>query len=440
MDQSIGEERRVGTSKRVGISYDPLPSQKRFHECEKRFKGFSGPIGSGKSQALCQEAIRLSYQNPGRLGLIGAPTYPMLRDATQVALLRILQENDIAYEHSKAENTLIFKDTGSRILFRPVEEFERLRGTNLAWFGLDELTYTQEEAWLRLEGRLRDPLAKRLCGFAVWTPKGFDWVYRRFISNPAPGYEAILARAFENRHLLAKVSDFYERLKESYDEKFYAQEVLGDYLSMDGGRVYSAFQRAEHTCETKVDPQLPLRWALDFNVDPMSSVIVQITRNMITVLDEIYLRNASTKDACEEFVRRFPRHDRGVVVYGDSSGNQRQTTGWTDYQIIQEYFAANSALRPRLNQNTSNPRVRDRINLVNRQFRTAAGTIGMIVDPKCKELIRDLEEVTYKAETGDIDKHRDRLRTHLSDALGYLVCQECSGKRVAGPQDKRLIG
>jgi len=439
MDQSIGEERRVTSPKRVGINYDPLPSQKRFHECEKRFKGFSGPIGSGKSQALCQEAIRLSYQNPGRLGLIGAPTYPMLRDATQAALLEILQANNIVYEHNKGENTLIFKDTGSRILFRAVEEFERLRGTNLAWFGLDELTYTQEEAWLRLEGRLRDPLAKRLCGFAVWTPKGFDWVYRKFISNPAPGYEAILAKAFENRHLLAKVSDFYERLKESYDEKFYAQEVLGDYLSMDGGRVYSAFTRTEHIRETKVDPQLPLRWALDFNVDPMSSVIVQVTRNMITVLDEIYLRNASTKDACEEFVRRYPRHDRGVVVYGDSSGNQRQTTGWTDYQIIQEYFAANSALRPRLKQNTSNPSVRDRINLVNRQFRTAGGTIGMVIDPKCKELVRDLEEVTYKAETGDIDKNRDRLRTHLSDALGYLVCQECTGRREVGLQDKRLV-
>lgn len=42
--------------------------------------------------------------------------------------------------------------------------------------GVDELTYTQEEAWLRLDGQLRDPKAKRLCGFAVWTPKGFDWV------------------------------------------------------------------------------------------------------------------------------------------------------------------------------------------------------------------------------------------------------------------------
>src|ERR1051326_5309201 len=423
----------------VGIAYDPLPSQKKFQECDKRFRGFSGPIGSGKSQALCQEAIRLSYVNAGRLGLIGAPTYPMLRDATQVALFGILAANDIPYEHNKAENTLIFRDTGSRILFRPVEEFERLRGTNLAWFGLDELTYTQEEAWLRLEGRLRDPLATQLCGFAVWTPKGFDWVYRKFISEPANGYEAIVARPFENRHLLAKVGDFYERLKDSYEPKFYAQEVLGDYLSMDGGRVYSAFQRAEHIQPVRLDSRLPLRWALDFNVDPMSSVVVQMTRDMIWVVDEIFLRNASTSEACEEFVKRYPRHDKGVIVYGDCSGHQRQTTGWTDYQIIEEYFRQYSYLKPRMRENKSNPAVRDRINLMNRQLKSAAGTVGMIVDPKCKELIRDLEEVTYKAETGDIDKKREGLRTHLSDALGYLIVQERNGLPCIGERNVRML-
>ena len=86
------------------------------------------------------------------------------------------------------------QETGSRIYLRAVDDFERLRGTNLAWFGLDELTYTAEESWLRLEGRLRDPKAKRLCGFGVWTPKGFVWVYRRFIREPVAGYEVILAR------------------------------------------------------------------------------------------------------------------------------------------------------------------------------------------------------------------------------------------------------
>src|SRR5215467_3092693 len=195
------------------IGYEQLPSQREFHRSKARFKGFSGPIGSGKSHALCWEAIRMSYMNPGRLGLLGAPTYPMLRDATQAALIEILESNDIPYEHNKAENTIVMLDTQSRILFRPVDEFERLRGTNLAWFGLDELTYTQEESWLRLEGRLRDPRATRLCGFAVWTPKGYDWVYRRFIADKVAGYQAILAKPFENTHILARIPDFYERLK-----------------------------------------------------------------------------------------------------------------------------------------------------------------------------------------------------------------------------------
>jgi hypothetical protein len=76
-------ERRVRDTKHRVIEYSPLPSQRRFHGSTARFKGFSGPIGSGKSQALCQEAIRLSYLNPGRQGLIGAPTYklPLSRGA-----------------------------------------------------------------------------------------------------------------------------------------------------------------------------------------------------------------------------------------------------------------------------------------------------------------------------------------------------------------------
>src|SRR5256714_5342445 len=102
------------------IAYSPLPSQKLFHKSTARMKGFSGPIGSGKSQALCHEAIKLSYLNPGRLGLIGAPTFPMLRDATQTALLEILEKNDLPFDLNKAENSLTMKDTGSRILFRAV--------------------------------------------------------------------------------------------------------------------------------------------------------------------------------------------------------------------------------------------------------------------------------------------------------------------------------
>ncbi len=426
-------------TRKVDIAYKPLPSQKRFHNSQARFKGFSGPIGSGKSQALCQEAVRLSYLNPGRLGLLGAPTYPMLRDATQATLFEILESNRISYEHNKAENILVMKDTRSRILFRPVDEFERLRGTNLAWFGLDELTYTQEEAWLRLQGRLRDPKAGRLCGFAVWTPKGFDWVHRRFISDRAPGYEVILAEPFENRYLLDRIGDFYERLRESYDETFYQQEVLGAYLSMDGGRVYSSFNRHEHITDLTVDRTLPLLWALDFNVDPMSSVIVQIAKGVVRVIDEIVIRHGTTQQACEAFLERCPRHDAGLVVFGDASGSHQQTTGSSDYELMREYFAAHSSMPVQYRVPRANPNVRDRINLMNRTLRTASGRVGLLVDRKCKELTKDLEQVCYKADSNQIDKDRDRLRTHLSDALGYVVWQECRPLPAIGERRERLF-
>lgn len=421
------------------IKYTPLPSQKRFHDLDVRFKGFSGPIGSGKSQALCQEAIRLTYLNPGRLGLLGAPTYPMLRDATQATLFEILDGNDIPYDHNKAENTLVMKDTGSRVLFRPVDEFERLRGTNLAWFGLDELTYTQEESWLRLQGRLRDPLASRLCGFAVWTPKGYDWVYQKFIAEPLQGYKVVTAPPEENKFLLDKVPDFYKRLKDSYDPKFYEQEVLGLYLSMAGGRVYSTFDRNVHIEETGVNPRLPLFWALDFNVDPMSSVIAQIVGGKVMVVDEIVIRHATTDQACEEFRKRFPRHQGDIVVYGDASGNQRQTTGLSDFEMIRDYFSVHTTTDVKYRFPKSNPSVRDRVNLVNRMLLTASGDINLTVHPKCKELIKDFEQVCFKADTYDIDKTRDRQRTHASDALGYLIWQECQGGKRAGLINRRLV-
>jgi len=434
MDRDTGSGQRIRS-----IAYQPLPSQLKFHSSKARFKGFSGPIGSGKSQALCQEAIKLSYLNAGRLGLMGAPTYPMLRDATILAFLEILGQNGIPYDLNKAENVLTLKDTGSRILFRSLDEFERLRGTNLAWFGVDELTYTAEEAWLRLEGRLRDPRAGRLCGYAVWTPKGFDWVYRRFIADKVDGYEATIARPYENRHLLDKVPDFYERLKRSYDQQFFEQEVLGEYLNSNSGLVYHTFKRREHVREVAADQRLPLLWALDFNVDPMSSVVVQIEDELVRVVDEIVISRASTEQACQEFWSRYAQHAAGVIIYGDASGNHMQTTGSTDYEIIRRFFRAANYDQVQQKVPRANPQVRERIMLVNAKLKSAEGQVQMVISPRCKELVKDFEQVAYKTGSTVVDKDKDPRRTHLSDALGYMVWQECRPRAPVGEQGRRLI-
>jgi hypothetical protein len=362
----------------------------------------------------------------------------MLRDATVAALIETLDKNKIGYDWNRAENYLVIRGTRSKILFRAVEEFERLRGSNLAWFGLDELTYTSEDAWLRLEGRLRDPKAARLCGFAVWTPKGYDWVYRRFIETSVEGYETVQAAPFENRFLLKQIPDYYERLRRSYDGRFFQQEVMGEYLNIQAGRVYHGFDRTASVQPLRVDETLPLEWALDFNVDPMCSVIAQIQGDRVAVLDEIVLRRATTTQACEEFALRYARHPAGLRVYADASGQRMQTTGTSDVEVLKQFLGDGAYGKVTFSIPRSNPAVRDRVQLMNSKLCPVEGERTLLVDPKCLELIRDFEQVVYKEGSQVIDKERDPRRTHLSDAVGYLVwCRFGSGRKV-GYQNRPL--
>jgi hypothetical protein len=424
---------------RLDIAYSPLPSQKAFHESGARFKGFSGPVGSGKSAALCQEALRMAFVNAGRTGLLGAPTYPMLRDTTQASFLEVLEENEIPYELNRSENILTLRDVGSRILFRSLEEYERLRGTNLSWYAVDELTYTHEEAWLRLESRLRDPKARRLCGFAVWTPKGYDWVYRKFVNPGTAGYETIQARPMENKHVLRAAPDFYERLKASYDESFYRQEVLGEYLEKDRDRVYENFEQGRHLRRMEFEPGLPLLWSLDFNVDPLCTVVAQRGRDGIRVIDEIVLKRATTKDACQELLNRYARRLQTVIIYGDASGWHMHTSGTNDYAVIKETFQRAGFRAVDIRVPRSNPAVADRVALVNAKLRNAYGDTELWIDPKCRSLVQDLAEVMYKPRSTIVDKERDANRTHASDALGYLLWQEYGEKQTVGEQNRRLL-
>ena len=124
------QEQRMGPSMTTltgrGWKYEPLSSAKRFHGLQARYKGFSGPIGSGKSYAFAYEALFNAYLNPGLMGVIGAPTFPMLRDATQRTFFEILEIEEIAFTHRKAENAIVLTDNGSYIAFRSLDSFERL--------------------------------------------------------------------------------------------------------------------------------------------------------------------------------------------------------------------------------------------------------------------------------------------------------------------------
>jgi hypothetical protein len=158
------------------------------------------------------------------------------------------------------------------------------------------------------------------------------------------------------------------------------------------------------------------------------------TKKTLYVLDEIVLSNSNTMEATEEFIHRAKTlvgnsYRTTVNIYGDASGNSRSSkSGRTDYELIRESFRRYSEFIINLRHNTANPLVRDRINTMNNALCSASKVRSILVDPKCRELIKDLRQVRWKRDAagnpvGDIDKS-DPRRTHVSDALSYLVASE----------------
>jgi hypothetical protein len=171
----------------------------------------------------------------------------------------------------------------------------------------------------------------------------------------------------------------------------------------------------------------------------MCSVVAQVVDDEVRVLDEIVLNRAKTTDACEAFHQKFRWHGAGLTIYGDASGANQRTTGGSDYDLIREFFRRSNFQNVRYEIPNRNPTVRDRIALVNAKLKNAFGEVGLRVDQRCKELIKDFEEVTYRHDTMQIDKDRDPRRTHLSDALGYLVWQLGRNRDPVGERPWRLL-
>lgn len=177
----------------------------------------------------------------------------------------------------------------------------------------------------------------------------------------------------------------------------------GVFEDSDEGQAYYSFIR-----DTNVHPfdkkhgLGTIMVGLDFNVNPMTAVVGYYLENKFYVIDEIYLENSDTYKMSFELKKRGYQ---GAWLYPDSTGKNRKTSGKSDHEILrQDGFII---------KDTRNPFVKDRINNINRLLRDGK----IIIDPKCKKLIQDLEKVVWDG--NDLDKKSDPMLTHISDALGY---------------------
>lgn len=411
-------------------NYKPHEAQRMFHYAVDNLYQYTlmvAGIRGGKTYAGARQAAKEAWNNKEKGNfLIIAPTYNMLDRTTWQEF------KDAAKPLIQSENQtkkIITLKNGRKVHGHSAENPDRIRNETAIGAWADECREFKdfEKVWKVLLGRVLSTNGKI---FGTTSPNSYDAIHDRFIANKKEGYGVVKFSTYFNTFLNKNAID---KLAEDYDQKTADQELGGEFVLFQGA-VYYTFNRDQNAGKlalevAQYDPNLPIGLCCDFNVDPMAWPMIQMRSRkdglkQVVCFDEIFLRNSNTEEGCKEFKERYPRHRAGLILYGDATGTARHAdSNQSNWKIIKNELGS-YGLTVRVP--SKNPAERDRINALNGLICNSKKDRRLLVNPKCKHLIGDLEQVEFKEGSTQINKTKNVLLTHPSDAIGYMAEKEFS--------------
>jgi len=423
------------------------PNQNKVFQSKARFRVLVAGRRFGKTYLALAEILRMAHRANRLIWYVG----PSDRQSKRIVWdrLKALTRPNWAKRASETQLRIDLK-SGSTIVVNGAFNPDSLRGEGLDLIVLDEYASMKPEAWTEV---FRPALSDRQ-GLALFigTPKGRNHFYERFeYAHNDPNWAAFQFNTAQGG--LVDDEELCHAARE-LDPISYQQEFGGEFVSANRHRVYYTFDRALHLRTQSFESLYPVVWSIDFNVNPMCMLLLQRVGDTVHVFDEIVLPNANTEAACQAFLdkaellyKQVPGYQRpmNVEVYGDASGNQKRTSAAeTDWTIIRQFFRRwKGTYQESFHVLSANPPVRDRINCVNSRLRNTFEENRLFIDPRCRELVKDLEQVAWATDStgavmSELDKS-DRARTHASDALGYYIAQVFPLKPLIGHQSSGRI-
>jgi len=369
-------------------------TQMEFISSTSEFTLLCGGIRSGKTHCGALWALQMVLTYPDCIGIITANSYSQLRKATLAKFFQILASFNIEYEYKEQAGVILIGE--SKIYAFSMEKHDMIRGVEGGWGWSDECAYYKENAFDVLIGRLSD-----LRGPCLWkgttTPNGFNWLAERFVDKASESTTIIYAKTIDNEINLG--AGYVNRISKQYDERRAQQELEGKFVNLNKGKVYYSFDRDKHVKKIPYDRNEVCFVGLDFNVHPLCGVFVVPRGQGFHVFDEMHLENSNTFAGAKEIKEKVPYYNARIIP--DETGNRRRTSASnTDHEILRR--AGLDLVKFR------NPSVKDRYNNINRLF--AHGLIT--IDPKCKFLIKDVEQL--------VNDNKNDMLSHSSDCLGYV--------------------
>ena len=393
-------------------------------DTEHRMVSFVAGYGAGKTRTLCAWATCMSLDNPGCIGVLFAPTGPLVRDVLIRSLEDYWTEMAIPYEFRASplpEFKLMLPMGTATVLCRSMENWQRIIGTNAAWIGADEIDTSKTEiarrAVEKFLGRLRAGNRRQLGMFS--TPEGFGILHSLFVEEGhKEDRQLYRAKSTDNPYLPA---DFIDGMRENYPEALLQSYINGEFCNLTQASVYPEFDRELNKSDIDAPTENDVCWlGVDFNVDRCWVSCMVQRSDGVHVFHEMIARD--TPGVIEKVKERFqPWIDHGqLIVCPDASSQSRSTknAGISDFGLMKQ-----AGLR--LQTQAANPFIRDRVLSVNTLILNGKGERQLFVHPSCKGMIKGLEQSAYDKATQQPvkgDGGPDDL-TGQMDALGYAVWQ-----------------
>jgi len=345
---------------------------------------------------LCSGPIK-----PGEQRWFITPTY---RQGKMIAFPVLRQIFRTRAKINESELKVTLPNT-AEICIKGSDNEDSLRGAGLDRVVLDEYAYFKPHVWEEIVL----PMLATSQGSAMFigTPDGYNVLWELYSKGQAdPEWNSWKFKTIDGGFV---ADDEIERLRSNMDGRLFRQEMEGSFETT-GNRAAYNFDRDEHVRNHAEKPN-NIYAGMDENVDYMTAVkVYEYTDQTIHYADEIRLTNSNTEEMAKEIRSRWPEVK---VIYPDPAGSARSTTSnRSDHQILRDHGLTVRAKK-------SHPSHIDRLNALNRKLVDATGKLGMTVDPKCKYLIKDLEQV-QRDKKGGIDKS-DIALTHALDACSYLI-------------------
>ena len=401
------------------------PQNLFLNNLNTKFRGYVGGFGSGKTFVGCLDLLLFLSSHPKTVQGYFGPSYPAIRDIFYPTLSEAAEMMGFRCDIKEANKEVhvyrgrIYYGT---IICRSMDNPNSIVGFKIARALVDEIDVLDarkaENAWNKIIARMRLVIPGVVNGIGVTTtPEGFKFVYNRFKENPKKDYSMVQASTYENEKFLPP--DYISSLRDTYPTGLIDAYIKGMFVNMTSGSVYPCYDRFNHDSKESIQPREKLFIGMDFNVNNMAACVMVERGKSLHCVEEIS-KGRDTQTVADTINEKWGNSGHRITVYPDASGKNTSSKGASvsDINILKMAGFVVQA-------HDANPRIKDRVNAVNKAFEDGRLFINSM---RCPETAKCVEQQAYD-DNGMPDKKAGL--DHQTDAFGYPIAYRMPLRRPA---------